>query len=267
LWHGEEKIYPYEVNMDQQFDMSRPLPGRWGLYGGTFDPIHLGHLYAARQVMNAMELSGVIFMPSGDPPHKSGKVRTPARQRLEMVRLAIADQPGFYYTDYEMVRPGPSYSYLTLEALKASLPEATSMVFIIGGDSLAEMPRWRCPERILAAMEVAVAYRPGTSVALMEAARTKLGADRITMVYCPGMEVSSTGVRRGDLSQVPSAVESYIVQRRLYGYDQGRAACLSFAAPEEIPPQAQSGGGDGGTGDGGIVRGGPRAGGPGGPHP
>ncbi len=202
--------------MDQRFSFERPLPGNWGLYGGTFDPIHRGHLYAARQVAGALDLNGVIFLPSGDPPHKAGLVHTPADQRLAMVRLAIEDEPDFFYSDYELLRPGPSYSYRTAEALAAMLPPSTRLIFIIGGDSLIDMPKWRYPERILQAMPVAAAYRPGTAMPAMEAARAKLGKDRVILVPCPGLAVSSTAIRGGDLSGTPEKVAQYIRERGLY---------------------------------------------------
>lgn len=202
--------------MNQRFSFERPLPGDWGLYGGTFDPIHRGHLYAARQVAAALSLDGVIFLPSGDPPHKAGRVHTPADQRLDMVRLAIESELDFYYSDYELLRPGPSYSYRTAEALAAMLPAATRLIFIIGGDSLLDMPKWRYPERILRAMPVAAAYRPGTPMPAMEAARERLGRDRVTLVPCPGLAVSSTAIRGGDLSGTPEKVAQYIRERGLY---------------------------------------------------
>ena len=189
--------------MDQRFSFERPLPGNWGLY-------------AARQVAGALDLNGVIFLPSGDPPHKAGLVHTPADQRLAMVRLAIEDEPDFFYSDYELLRPGPSYSYRTAEALAAMLPPSTRLIFIIGGDSLIDMPKWRYPERILQAMPVAAAYRPGTAMPAMEAARAKLGKDRVILVPCPGLAVSSTAIRGGDLSGTPEKVAQYIRERGLY---------------------------------------------------
>ena len=205
--------------MNQRFSFKNPPPGRWGLYGGTFDPIHQGHLYAARRVMEALSLSGVVFMPSGDPPHKLGQVSTPASQRLEMVRLAIENESDFYYTDYELLRPGPNFSYLTCEELSSKLPMGTEMVFIIGGDSLIKLPNWRYPERVIRAMPLAVVYRPGISMEAMEKSRQALGPRRITLVPCEGLEASSTDIRAGNLSQVPASVVNYICQRRLYGYE------------------------------------------------
>jgi len=205
--------------MNQRFSFENAPSGRWGLYGGTFDPIHQGHLYVARCVMESMSLSGVIFMPSGDPPHKLGQVSTPAGERLNMVRLAIESEPDFYYTDYELLRPGPNFSYLTCEELSRKLPLGSEMVFIIGGDSLIKLPTWRYPERVIQAMPLAVVYRPGISMEEMEKSRQAMGAERITLVPCEGLEASSTDIRAGDLSQVPDAVADYICQRRLYGYE------------------------------------------------
>lgn len=205
--------------MNQRFDFENPPPGRWGLYGGTFDPIHRGHLYAARRVMEALSLDGVIFMPSGDPPHKLGQVNTPAVQRMEMVRLAIENEPDFYYTDYELVRPGPHYSYLTCETLAGQLTEGSQIYFIIGGDSLVKLHTWKNPRRVIAAMPLAVVYRPGFSMEELESARQLLDPERITLIACEGVNASSTDIRSGDFSQVPEIVADYICQRRLYGYE------------------------------------------------
>ena len=205
--------------MNQRFSFDNPPPGRWGLYGGTFDPIHRGHLYVARRVMESLSLDGVIFMPSGDPPHKLGQVATPAADRLGMVLAAIEGETGFYYTDYEMMRPGPNYSYLTCEALTEKMSDDVQMYFIIGGDSLIKLPTWRHPERVIAAMPLAVVYRPGISMEALEEAKAALSPDRITLIPCEGIDASSTDIRSGDFSQVPEAVVNYICQRRLYGYE------------------------------------------------
>ena len=202
--------------MNQRFSFERPLPGDWGLYGGTFDPIHRGHLYAARQVAAALSLDGVIFLPSGDPPHKAGRVHTPADQRLDMVRLAIESEPDFYYSDYELLRPGPSYSYRTAEALAAMLPAATRLIFIIGGDSLLDMPKWRYPERILRAMPVAAAYRPGTPMPAMEGPGK--GWDATGLPWCLAL-----GLR---FRLRPSAAATFRERRRRWRSISGKGGCI-----------------------------------------
>ena len=204
--------------MDRAFDFQSPLMGRFGLYGGTFDPIHRGHLYLAHTAMQALNLDGVIFLPSGNPPHKQDRVLTPAEQRLAMLRLALAGEEGLFYSTWEMERPGPNYSYLTAEALTASLPKETQLIFLVGGDSLADMPGWRCPERLLKAMPVAAVYRPGPSEEKLKASVQMLGEDRITLIPCEGMDVSSSAVRAGALQDVPEQVADYIRREGLYGY-------------------------------------------------
>ena len=93
------------------------------------------------------------------------------------------------------------------------------MVFIVGGDSLMKLHQWRYPERVIRAMPLAVVYRPGFSMEAMEKSRQQLDPERITLIPCEGLEASSTGIRAGDLTQVPNAVADYICQRRLYGYE------------------------------------------------
>lgn len=208
--------------MAGDFDFSCPLPGRYGLFGGTFDPIHNGHLYLARTAMTALRLDGVIFMVSGDPPHKQGRTHTPAAQRLSMVRLALENERDMYASTFEIGLEGPSYTYKTVECLKELLPDTTELIFLVGGDSLKDMPGWRYPERILAALQVAAVYRPGSSAEDLEKARDKLGADRITLIPCEGMDVSSTAIRAGeDGMNVPDKVAEYIRKEGLYIHGQG----------------------------------------------
>ena len=193
---------------------------RLGIYGGTFNPPHLGHIRAAAQALEALNLDRLLVIPDRIAPHKVIPEGSPSPdQRLEMVRLAIEGEPEFYYTDYELLRPGPNYSYLTCEALSEKLPQDAEMVFIVGGDSLMKLHQWRYPERVIRAMPLAVVYRPGFSMEAMEKSRQQLDPERITLIPCEGLEASSTGIRAGDLTQVPNAVADYICQRRLYGYE------------------------------------------------
>ncbi len=119
-----------------------------GVLGGTFDPIHLGHLIIAEQARLKLDLDKVLFVPAGQPWLKSDRDITPARHRVEMVRLAIEGKPYFELCTLEVERPGPSYSVDTLTTLSRQM-EGHSIFFLLGWDSLAELPRWKEPERLV----------------------------------------------------------------------------------------------------------------------
>jgi nicotinate-nucleotide adenylyltransferase len=135
---------------------------RIGILGGTFDPIHYAHLAIAEEVRVALDLSEIVFIPAGQPPHKPGREVTPAHHRLAMVQLAIASNPYFTYSRIEVDRPGPSYLVDTLSSLSSQWGQDTAINFIIGWDSLEEMHTWYDPQGILAHLTHLVAVgRPG----------------------------------------------------------------------------------------------------------
>jgi len=138
-----------------------------GVFGGTFDPIHVGHLRAAELVCEALDLERMLFVPSADPPLKRGTRRVaPAQLRLEWVRLAIQDNPRFALEGLELEREGPSYSVDTLRLLGRRLG-AERLVFVIGQDAFRELPAWREPRILLTLASFAVMTRPpGTGVRL-----------------------------------------------------------------------------------------------------
>jgi len=191
---------------------------RIGLYGGTFDPIHLGHLRAAETAREGMGLDLVAFLPAAVPPHRS----TPpgaAADRLAMARLATASHPRFEAWDAELRRPGPSYTVETVAALLSERP-SDSFVLVVGADTWPEMTTWREPQRLLSLVEVAVVDRPGYAGA--ERAMPFPGALRVKRVEGATLPISATAVR--DLARrgrsvrylVPDAVADYILARRLY---------------------------------------------------
>ena len=191
---------------------------RIGLYGGTFDPIHLGHLRAAENAREAMGLDLVAFLPAAVPPHR-GAPLSAAADRLAMARLATATHPRFEAWDAELRRPGPSYTVDTVEALVSGRPR-DSFVLVVGADTWPEMTTWREPERLLALVEVVVVDRPGhPGVPLVPPFRGGRGVSR---VEGPTLAISATAVReraRRGLSVrflVPDPVAEYIVERRLY---------------------------------------------------
>ena len=142
--------------------MTRAGP-RIGLLGGTFDPIHNGHLAIARAVRTALGLAGVVFIPAGMPPHKPGQSVSPAADRRAMVELAIAGEPGFSLDPIELERPGPSYSVDTLAVLAGARTgaDAPLLEFILSAEAFAGFPSWHEPGRILELARLAVVPRGG----------------------------------------------------------------------------------------------------------
>ena len=132
-----------------------------GIYGGTFDPIHMGHLRAAEEVAAELDLSRILFIPSARPPHKDGDESpvAPAKERLAWVELAVAGNPLFLADSIEVERPGPSYLIDTLESLGHRFPDE-ELVFVVGRDAFCEMGTWRAPERLFATCHIAVTTRP-----------------------------------------------------------------------------------------------------------
>jgi nicotinate-nucleotide adenylyltransferase len=189
-----------------------------GLFGGTFDPIHLGHLRAAENAREALGLEEVHFIPAGAPPHRPGP-QTTTHDRYAMVALGTSGHPGFIPSDIEIRREGPSYTVDTLQALKTALPQ-DELVLILGSDAFGEIASWKEPERVFALCRVAVVHRPGevpNSEKVLE-----LSSDRVTWVEAAGLPISATDVRRR-ASQgksvrylVPDLVADYIQKRALY---------------------------------------------------
>jgi nicotinate-nucleotide adenylyltransferase len=197
---------------------------RFGLLGGTFDPIHLGHLLMAEVAWQDLGLSQVLFIPAGDPPHKQEWPITPARQRAAMVQAAIAGNPHFALSLIDLQRPGPHYSVDTVRLVRASYElAAEDCFFIIGGDSLIDLPQWYHPSELVSQCRLAVAHRPGyrPDLAALETLIPGL-SPRVTWVEMPLNAVSSTEIRarvRAGLSiryQVTEPVREYIEQQRLY---------------------------------------------------
>lgn len=191
---------------------------RVGLLGGTFDPIHLGHLRAAETAREKLGLELVAFVPSGEPPHRSGPLASP-RDRFTMACLASAGNPHFAVWDIELNREGPSYTVDTLATLKAERPE-DELVLVVGSDTWPEMTGWLEPERLFALAEVAVLDRPGQPIP--EAIAPFPGARGVTRVDGPTLPISATAVRehvrRGESVRylVPCSVAEFIAQRGLY---------------------------------------------------
>ena len=201
--------------------MSKSITNRLGLFGGTFDPIHLGHLVLAESCREALQLDRVLFIVAGQPPHKPGS-RTPVDHRIEMVRIATAGHSAFEVSEIETKGPGPNYSVETLESIRRDRPE-DDLFFLIGADSLADFPLWRRPDRIAELATIVVVNRPGIDPAVTNSP-PDLGpnAHRIERVAIPPIGIASHEIRRRVAEgrsiryQVPRGVEAYIQAAQLY---------------------------------------------------
>ena len=184
-----------------------------GLFGGSFDPIHHGHLIVAGAVAESLGLDELRFMPANAQPLKAGGHGASAADRTAMLGLAIAGSPGFALERAEVERPGPSYTVDTLRLLRAREPE-TEFVVLLGTDAAAELDRWREPAELVKLARVAVFARPGS--------RAVEGPRIWRSVPVPAIEISATAVRervrtgRSVRSWVPDAVAAYIARHRLY---------------------------------------------------
>ncbi len=202
---------------------------RVGIMGGTFDPIHMGHLILAECAYEQCQLDRVLFLPSGNPPHKKERPDGAGdAHRVEMVRLAIADNPHFVLDGEEMKRSGYTYTCDTLRAMKQKHPD-TEYYFIIGGDSLMAFDTWRNPAEICRYCVLLVAVRdqlPRQKVEQrMEELRSKYNA-RIELLQTPDLDISSSRLRsmcrhsRSIRYFVPDEVLEYIAAESLYGSNE-----------------------------------------------
>ena len=197
---------------------------RLGIFGGTFDPIHLGHLVVAEYIREEFHLDRVLFIPAGQPWFKTGQYLTDGRHRFEMVRLATAYNPRLQASDIELRRGGPTYTIDTLTTLRDEMGDGVEFNVIVGTDALNELHRWHRPTDVLKMATVVGVTRPGATEVnrtALESIREK-ESDGITVVCGPIIDVSATDIRRrvaGGVSikcRVPQAVEEYIYRHRLY---------------------------------------------------
>ena len=195
-----------------------------GVLGGTFDPIHMGHLIIAEEVRARLDLAEVLFVPAGQPWLKANNIISPAEHRLEMVRLAIAKEPSFKLSTMEIGRAGPSYTIDTIAELSRQIGAGDKLFFILGWDNLIQLPRWHEPSRLVRLCRLVPLRRvgyPSPDLDSLEAAVPGL-SQSIIMLDTPQIEISSSEIRdrvaRG-LSihhLVPEPVERYIKEHRLY---------------------------------------------------
>jgi len=195
-----------------------------GVLGGTFDPIHNGHLIVAEEVGAWLNLSGVLFVPTGQPWLKASSPISAAEHRVQMVRLAIADKPHFKLSTVEIERPGPSYMVDTMAELHSHLESEDELFLILGWDSLAELPQWQEPSQLITMCHLVAVSRPGhprPNLKKLEALVPGL-SQRVVILDKTRVDISASVIRdrvvRGLSVRhlVPKPVNEYIKQHRLY---------------------------------------------------
>jgi len=197
---------------------------RLGILGGTFDPVHHGHLVAAEEARHQLELDRVLFLPARVPPHKPNLPILPVQHRLRMLELAIAGKPFFSISHVDVDRPGPCYTVDALRLLRAEWGPDPALFFVEGADSLANILTWYQPQRLIELCELAVVEYRGIRMRLPYLEKQLPGLTaRIHWVQMPFLDISSTDLRqrvregRPISYLVPAAVEVYIQEQQLYG--------------------------------------------------
>ncbi|MCX6013165.1 MAG: nicotinate-nucleotide adenylyltransferase [Chloroflexi bacterium] len=194
-----------------------------GIFGGTFDPVHMGHLIVAEEVRIRLKLSVIVFLPAGQPWMKRDRVITEGDLRLEMIRLAICTNPYFQVSTIELERSGPTYSIDTIRVLKQHYGDV-GLYFILGQDSLAEMYKWKAPEELIETCTIVGVARPNGKVFNPAALEQRVhgGTKKIILLGKPLLDISSTQIReRVTLDEsirylVPDPVADYIKKKKLY---------------------------------------------------
>ncbi|MBM7556211.1 nicotinate-nucleotide adenylyltransferase [Halanaerobacter jeridensis] len=194
-----------------------------GIMGGTFDPIHNGHLVTAECARHQYDLDKVVFVPSGNPPHKTDKKITSAEDRYSMALLATMSNPHFRVSRIEIDRQGLSYTIDTVRAFKEMYPGA-KIYFITGADAILEIFTWKAPDVLLEEVEFIAASRPGYCLSQLGKEIYDEYRDSINLLEIPGLAISSTNIRtrvkhgRPIKYQLPEEVEAYIRKHNLYVY-------------------------------------------------
>lgn len=197
---------------------------RWGVLGGTFDPIHNGHLIAAQTVYEELGLDKVLFIPCGIPPHKLPSAVAPAEHRYALTALAVEDDPRFSVSSFEIDRAGPSYTVHTLEELSRQYRQHRFFL-ITGLDAFADIAGWHEPETLFRLADIVVVSRPGHNGRILQETLNELEPwqrEKVRALDIPALDISSTGLRRrlregrSIRYLVPEAVHKYIDEHFLY---------------------------------------------------
>lgn len=195
-----------------------------GVFGGTFDPIHFGHLAAAEAMRATLSLAKIVFVPTGQPWLKADLPISPQQHRLEMVRLAIAGESYFEVSTVEVDRPGPSYTVDTIDMLQREFGGEAKLFFLVGSDALSDFPRWKEPARLIRICRLVAFSRPGVALPSLNQLESAIPgiSKNVSFAEVPQVDISATEIRRlvalGDSigHLVPQAVERHIVEHGLY---------------------------------------------------
>ena len=195
-----------------------------GVLGGTFDPVHNGHIIVAEETRARLDLAEVLFVPAGQPWLKEDSLISAAEYRVQMVRLAIADKPYFKLSAMEIERTGPSYTVDTITELQAQLGAGDELFFILGWDSLVQFAQWREPSRLIKVCRLVAVSRPGYSLPDLNSLEAVIPglSRRLIILDKPAVDIDATDIRNRiaqglSISHlVPEVVDEYIRQHKLY---------------------------------------------------
>jgi nicotinate-nucleotide adenylyltransferase len=197
--------------------------GRLGIFGGTFDPPHLGHLILADEALSQLCLERVLWILTPDPPHKESQPLTTLDHRLDMLTAAIFDNPSFYISRVDIDRPAPHYAVDTVRLLAEALPQ-DELIYLMGGDSLHDLPTWHEPQQFIEACDgIGVMRRPGDRVTLKSLEKILPGVtQKVRFIDAPLLEISSSDIRfrategKPVRYYLPALVYQIIQERKLY---------------------------------------------------
>lgn len=202
--------------------MNGSIMQRLGIMGGTFDPIHYGHLLMAEEARQAFALDAVVFVPNGQPAHKKSYLVSPAEARYAMTMLATESNPYFSASRMEIDRPGPSYTIDTLRQFRALYPDLAALYFITGADAVLEIPTWHEYDTLVQECFFVAVTRPGFALERLSEIADTAFLRRVSFLPIPGLEISSTDLRkrlregRSVKYLTPEPVEAYLKEQGLY---------------------------------------------------